>query len=189
MRSATARTGRRVCGATCVVVALTVSLAGCGVSVSSGEDLLDTEKLQSDIQTQVTDIIPGSTVSVTCPSEVQVQEGVTFDCTALINGQEATIKVTQTNDQGDVVYESESAVVGLDKVQTDISNDLSTNLGGTWQTECLAEGASGGVYVAPLGSTFICEVTGTTADGEQQSGDVEATVVDIGGGVQWRLLE
>lgn len=189
MRSATARTGRWVWGATCVVVTLTVSLAGCGGFSVSREVLLDTERLQSDIQTQVTDIIPGSTASVTCPSEVQVREGATFECTALVNGQEAIIKVTQTNGEGDVVYESESAFVGLDKVQTDISNDLSMQLGGTWQTECRAEGASGGVYVAPLGSTFICQVTGTTADGEQQSGDVEATVVDIGGGVQWRLLE
>lgn len=190
MRSPKVRTGRRALGASCAALTLVVTLAACSeITISRGEPSLDTEKIQSELQSKLTDTIPGSTASVTCPSDVEVQPGATFDCTAILNGQQFNVEVTQTNDQGDVTYVSEAAFVSLDKVQSDISTGLAAKVPGTWTTECSPQGASGGVYVAPLESTFTCQVTGTFADGEQQSGQVEATVVDLGGGVNWRLVQ
>ena len=114
MRSTKSRTGWRALGTPCAVVALAVSLAGCGgVTVTRDEPSLDTDKIQSELQSKLADSIPGSTASVTCPSDVELQQGATFDC----------------------------------------------------------------------------QVTGTSADGKQQAGQVEATVVDLGGGVSWRLVE
>lgn len=133
--------------------------------------------------------LPANSASVECPAYVEIRQGATFDCAALVNGQEVNVKVTQTNDQGDVTYMFESAFVSIDKVQTDISDGLAANIPGTWVTECSPAGASGGIYVATLGSTFTCQVTGTLADGEQRSGEVEATVVDINGGVRWKLVQ
>mgnify|MGYP003600226498 FL=1 len=190
MRSTKSRTGWRAISAPCAVVTLAVSLAGCGgVTVTRDEPSLDTDKIQSELQSKLADSIPGSTASVTCPSDVELQQGATFDCTAILNGQQFNVEVTQTNDQGDVTYVSDSAFVSLEKVQDDISTELAAKVPGTWATECSPQGASGGVYVATLDSTFTCQVTGTSADGEQQAGQVEATVVDLGGGVSWRLVE
>lgn len=189
MRSAKPKPGWKTLSLFCAAVAVAFTLAACrGITYTRGAPVLDTEKIQSELESKVTESIPGSTASVACPSDVDVRPGATFDCAATVNGQQVNVKVTQTNDQGDVTYMFESAFVSLDKVQSDISTGLAAKVPGTWTTECSPEGASGGVYVADLGSTFTCQVTGTTADGEQQSGQVEATVADLGGGVSWRLV-
>lgn len=190
MRSETAGMGRRALGVGCAAMAVASALAACGgITYTRGEPVLDTEKVESEIQNKVTDTVPGSRASVVCPGDVDIARGATFDCEATVNGQQAYVEVTQTSDQGDVTYAFESAFVSLDKVQTDISTGVSAKVPGTWTTECSPPGASGGIYVAAVGSTFTCQVSGTSAAGEQQSGQVEATVADIGGGVNWRLVQ
>lgn len=79
---------------------LLASFAGC-----SRSSALDTAGLQEQIRSLVER--GGLSVNaVTCPSDVKVEVGATFDCTA--TGQDGTswvIHVTQRDDQGNVDIE------------------------------------------------------------------------------------
>jgi hypothetical protein len=73
----------------CVVV------AGCSQSINVGT--LEQE-LVSQIAVQRG--VGVSTVSVTCPSPVEVTEGSVVECAALVDGQPFTVTVIQTDGEG-----------------------------------------------------------------------------------------
>lgn len=156
--------------------------SGFSFSIGGG-DTLNSEKLQKAVEAEIVKVVPNSTAAVTCPGDVKAEAGATFNCTAVVNGQNATIVVTQKDADGNVNFESQQAFLFQDKAQTAVTNYITEKVPGTWSTTCEMPGAQGGVYVATPGGTFTCQVTGTTAAGEKQSGTATVTVDDNQGNV------
>lgn len=167
-------------GAICAAAALTLGLlAGCSST-------LDTDKLQQTIQADLSKGIPaGTQVSVTCES-ADIKSGSQSTCTANLGSQTLTYDVTQNDDQGNVTYKRTSAIIDLDKAQTTISGQLAEQLGGDWTVTCKPDAAgSDRVYVVAVDETFTCAAEGTNGDGEAQSGNLNVTVKDLEGNVDW----
>lgn len=160
--------------------------SGFSFSIGGG-DTLNTEKLQTAVQAEIVKVVPNATADVSCPTGVKAESGATFDCTATVNGQQATIKVTQKDADGNVNFESQQAFLFQDKAQTAVTNFVTQKVPGTWQTACDMPGSQGGVYVAAVGSTFTCQISGTTAEGASQSGTATVTVDDNQGNVSIKV--
>jgi hypothetical protein len=151
-------------------------------------ELLDTEKLNGLISAKIASVAPGVKVSVKCPTDIRGQQGTTFDCPVTINGQPLVVKVRQKDDQGNVSYEAQSSILFLDQVRLKTATQLAEQIPGDWTTTCDPAGASGGIYVATPGTTFTCSVSGTAADGSQESGEIEVEVKDVDGNITWKLV-
>lgn len=159
-----------------------VAVAGCSSST------LDAQKLNEEISKQVATLVPeGTQTSVNCPDGVKPEQGGTFTCTLTVNGQDAVIDVTQTDADGNVTFESQSAILFMDQAQDEITKEVTTQVPGTWSTTCNPPGSSEGIYLAPPGTTFDCDVTGTTDGGEQQSGTAVVTVDDNEGNISFEI--
>jgi hypothetical protein len=82
-------------------VVLAAAIAGCGDTV------IDQEKAEK----LVVDNITGGQVepeSASCPADVKAEKGKTFDCTvAFPDGEEGTVTVHITSDDGDVEFGQE----------------------------------------------------------------------------------
>lgn len=92
-----------------------VAAAGCASDASqtlddpqspSAIDMFDTKGLAKDLQRQL-DIQTDTVITaVDCPDDVEIEAGGTFECTAEAkSGATFTIKVTQTDRQGNVEWE------------------------------------------------------------------------------------
>ena len=97
--------------------------------------------------------------------------------------------MTQKDDQGNVSFESESAILFMNQAQEKITTELTKQVPGTWTTTCNPQGSNDGIYVAKPQTTFDCSVSGTTAAGEQQNGTVEVTVTDNKGNITWKVKQ
>jgi hypothetical protein len=85
-------------GAGSLFVAAT--LAGCSSS-------LDIDKLESTIASEMqTQLNLPAQPTVTCPDDVAIESGNVFTCTAELDGDSVDVKVTQTDDQGNVTWET-----------------------------------------------------------------------------------
>ncbi|MCB0914247.1 MAG: DUF4333 domain-containing protein [Actinobacteria bacterium] len=158
-------------------------LAGCSVSSN-----LDSAKLQDQITQEVQAVVPeGTEVSVSCPSDIAISAGATSECTMNVAGQTAQVVVTQEDSEGNVVFESASAILFLDQAQDEITKEVTAQIPGNWTTTCAPPGSSSGIYVAPPGTTFDCVVSGTTAGGEQQEGTAVVTVDDNKGNISFSV--
>lgn len=86
-----------------MALAATLALAACG------EQVLDTDELESEIATELEDqtgVVPSS---VDCPADVPAGEGNTFRCTVTADdGSSAGITVKQTDDEGSIDWEVDS---------------------------------------------------------------------------------
>ena len=81
------------------VLAATLLLAACG-------KVIDTEELESQLATELQAQTGVTVTSVDCPEDVDAEQGDTFNCTATADdGSTADIKVTQTDDDGNVRWE------------------------------------------------------------------------------------
>lgn len=81
------------------LVALVAVAAVCNPS-------LDTEGLEPQLLRQAEDQTGQDYRSVSCPRDVEPEEGATFECTAIdSSGIEFTILVTQINDEGRVDWQ------------------------------------------------------------------------------------
>jgi hypothetical protein len=67
---------------------------------------LDTDGLEGELRSQIETQTQSGVSSVDCPSDVEVETGGTFECTAEEeSGASFTIRVTQSDDQGNVEWE------------------------------------------------------------------------------------
>jgi hypothetical protein len=160
---------------------------GAGFSFSFGSSDIDSARLETAIQEEIEKSVTGATAEVSCPDDIKAEAGSTFDCTATVNGQQATIVVTQKDGDGNVSFESQQAFLFMDQAQDLVTNFVTENVPGTWTTTCNPPGAQGNIYVATPQTDFECQVTGTTAGGEQQSGTAIVTVDDNEGNVSVRV--
>ncbi len=83
-----------------VVIAIAaLALAGCS-------QVLDEEKLEAEISGGIEEQTEATGVSVDCPSDVPLEEGDTFTCSATsADGDVGEVQVTQTDAEGNVRWE------------------------------------------------------------------------------------
>jgi hypothetical protein len=94
LRSAAPMRARRAL----VVPLLAVVSAGCS-------DVLDETTLEQELTEQVRPSLAEPAMTVDCPSDVEVEAGATFTCTARApDGAVTVVEVTQQNDAGDVEW-------------------------------------------------------------------------------------
>ena len=66
---------------------------------------LDTDGLEGQIMTLLEDRGGPAVTAVDCPEDIEVEAGSTFECSATGDGVEWIVKVTQSDDQGNVEIE------------------------------------------------------------------------------------
>jgi hypothetical protein len=81
-----------------LVATAAVSLAACG-----DEALLDTKEAERTIAERLAEA-SGQEVTVSCPDDVPIEQGNTFDCDAEADGREVTVRVRQVDDDGRVRF-------------------------------------------------------------------------------------
>lgn len=112
------RTAARLAVMGCAATAL-LAVAGC--SVSTGGDNLDIDKLEKKIVEGVKEQTKID-VTVTCPDQVKIEKGNVFQCEAKTSSGTVTpIKVTQTDDEGNVDWETVSGSSTTDGTGTTTS--------------------------------------------------------------------
>lgn len=84
------------------LVAVTLAVTLLGTACSS---TLDTDGLEDQIRSLMEERGGPAVTEVTCPDEIEVEAGATFECTATGDGVEWVVQVTQTDDQGNVEIE------------------------------------------------------------------------------------
>ena len=91
---------------TVTALALIVAAAACSKT-------LDTTELEGSLKDQLETQLDVSGLTVDCPDDIEAAAGDTFRCTATgSDGSEATIEVTQTDDQGNLTWEIVDAGTG-----------------------------------------------------------------------------
>jgi len=138
---------------------------------------------QADAQRKVTDagqeLLGVAPEGVSCPADVEFQNGGTFTCTATVEGQDVKFTVTQTDDQGHVEVTSDNKVVTVSAVEDDISSQVEAALEDQMisaNTTCDAGDRT--VLIDPDGEQLNCTVS--NADDPSDSIDVIATVAKDG---------
>jgi hypothetical protein len=87
-------------------LALVVAAAACSKS-------LDATELEGSLKDQLETQLDVTGLTVDCPDDIEAKAGDTFRCTATgSDGSEATIEVTQSDDQGNLTWEIVDAGTG-----------------------------------------------------------------------------
>ena len=117
---------------------------------------------------------------VSCPADVEVKSGGTFECTGKVDGQDVKFTVTQTDDNGHVEVTTDNKVVKVSDVEGDITQQVEsaadTNEMVNAATSCDAGGRT--VLVDPDGAELNCTVS--NADDPSQSIGLVAGVATDG---------
>ena len=104
-------------------------LATALVAAGCGSDTVDSGKVESGIEQDLSSPTAPVT-SVSCPDDVEEDEGDTFSCSAkLEGGGKAKVKVTQTNNVNSFTYAFEPGTLVLtdDTVEPLLEKDLAAN--------------------------------------------------------------
>jgi Domain of unknown function (DUF4333) len=99
---------RRSVAVALVLAAAAAVAGGCALS-----DDLDMVKAESALRSEVGRYYGVTVEHIACPDEVPMEEGTTFTCTATVAGQELRVAARQDDDDGNVTFEAEAAVVDL----------------------------------------------------------------------------
>jgi hypothetical protein len=145
-------TGRRRRGAgatSLLLIGAAALVAGCSVSFGAGG--LDEPKLANAIRDRIEQLTGVAPESVTCPSRAKQGKGNDFTCTAMLEGQPVTVKVSQPDDSGHVRFAAVEALVRRADVEHFIQTDAKK---GPYQVSVTCGTTT--VVVAKVGSTFSC---------------------------------
>jgi hypothetical protein len=80
-----------------LVAIATLAMAGCG------DEVIDDGKAEVFVQDGLESQGGVKVDSVDCPSDVEVEKGKTFDCTAVMDEGRFTVTIRMTDDEGTVV--------------------------------------------------------------------------------------
>jgi hypothetical protein len=135
----------------------------------------DAEKAVTDSGTQ---LIGATPQNVSCPADVEVQQGSSFTCTAAVDGQDVSFTLTQTDGDGHVSITADNTYVQLADVEEDISSQIeaAADVMVNADTSCDAGGRT--VLVDPDGEQLTCTIS--NAEDPSQSIDVTASVAQDG---------
>jgi hypothetical protein len=162
------------------VIGALVLLAGLGVGalLLFGSQQLDTAEAERQI-VSITEEQTGVTVTdVSCPDDVELAAGTVTTCTAVVEGQEVTYTVEQTDDEGNVRIDSDQVFVQVTDVETALTEQFATEAGLSVVATCDAGDRT--VLVAADGLELTCEAS--LVDDPSDTGTVTA-LVDAEGNV------
>ena len=157
-----------------VCLAATLAVTGC-------TRRLDMEKLKTVLKDGFTAQTGVALKEVSCPESREIKAGDSFDCKATTaGGATATLKVSQSDDQGNVKWEvsASEGVLDLAKLASTIQAGLKEQAGVEAQVDC-----GGQFREAEAGKSFDCKAT----DASGGAHGVTVTVKDKAGNVDWKL--
>ncbi len=145
-----------------------VALGGCGGDDDPAVNLPGIERV---IVTYVRENFPFATVGeATCPVEVVVGRGATFQCVVVVNDQPLRVEVTQEDDRADrVTYLPADAVLDMDRVVEDVTGQARPEFTGGVLVDC----GTDPVRVVTPGTVIECR--GTDQLGVTRTIHVEVT--------------
>jgi hypothetical protein len=140
------------------VLLLTAALlAGCSADVTIGGDTVDSDRTADAVGKYLRDEVPDVQVgSVTCPQEVKVAEGASFQCMAEVAGSQLPVTVTLSHvKDGDYTYELKpaKALIDGDKVRAEIQSRLPAQAAAA-TVDC----GTPRVRVVEVGGTIPCTI-------------------------------
>lgn len=125
-----------------------IVLAGCGTKV------IDSGKAEKLIKENIVNQTGVPVTAVDCPNDVEVKKGDVFTCTAKgADGTSAAVKVTQTDQKGNVNFEAK--LIDQSKVESTITD--SVNGQGGEQVDAVD---CPDVVAIKQGFKYACDVTG-----------------------------
>jgi hypothetical protein len=164
------------------IVVGVVVLAGLAVGAVFlfGSKSLDTAKAQTKIAELTKQQIGITPTDVSCPADVDLKSGTTFQCTAKLDGQAISYTVKETDDKGNVRVDSDNNLVLVSKVEESLGKQVGDQAGVQATATCDTGGKK--VLVDSADKPISCTVT--NAEDSSDTLDVQATV-DSDGNVSW----
>lgn len=157
-----------------VVVVVALAATGCGKPA-----VLDGPRSEDRIGERLAETYEVEVGPVTCPAEVEVEEGATFTCTARVGDDRVEVDVRQTDDEGTLEVASRSAILSTPRVEEDIA----TTLADRFERDDVAVTCEGpAVRIEEPDATFACEAV----DGDETK-EVEVRVRDARGALAYTL--
>ncbi len=157
-----------------VVAPLAVAVAACGQPA-----VLDGPRSEERIGERLAEAYDVAVGEVTCPDDVEVEEGATFTCTAAVGDEEVDVDVRQADGEGTLAVSSRSAILSTARVEEDIA----TTLADRFERDDVAVTCAGPeVRIEEPQATFTCEAV----DGDETK-QVEVRVRDARGALAYTL--
>ncbi|TCN33574.1 uncharacterized protein DUF4333 [Kribbella orskensis] len=141
-----------------VVLLAAALLVGCSADVTVGGDTVDSDRTADAVGKYLRELVPEVQVgSVTCPKEVKVAEGASFQCTAEVAGSQLPVTVTLSHvKDGDYTYELKpsKALIDSGKVTAEIKSRLPAQAAAA-TVDC----GTPRVRVVEVGRTIPCTIS------------------------------
>jgi hypothetical protein len=85
-----------------IVIAIVIAIAAVALF---GNKTIDSDDLESKLTSQAAEQtrVSEDSIDVSCPDDIEAEEGKVFDCDATLEDQQATIEVRLTDDEGTYV--------------------------------------------------------------------------------------
>jgi hypothetical protein len=178
--------------ATTIPLLVAAVLAGCSGNITvgrGGPDMVDPAKTAGAVTRYVTQQVPGLQVgSVACPSGVKLTAGVSFQCTADIEGAHLPITVTVTHvdiDKGeyDYTFKPAKALIDTEKVVNELRSNLPDKVNFE-PTSATVDCGTPRLRVVAVGGSIEC----TISKGSERH-VVRAVVEDVAGTAHFELAD
>lgn len=152
----------------CTAAVLTVLVTGCSQTLEGGD-------IEREVAAGVDDQ-QGVEVEVSCPDDIEAEDGGTFTCTATDSeGTEWDVNVVQQDADGNVEWTMDVLNLGL--VEDELAPEVSAEVGTDVTVECPEVLVS-----SEQGSTVDCQATDDSGEGV-----IRITTTDGEGNVEWEL--
>ncbi len=152
----------------CAAAALALFVTGCSQTIDG-----------SDVEREVAagvDDLQSVEVEVSCPDDIEAEDGGTFTCTATDSeGTEMDVNVVQQDADGNVEWTMD--VLNLELVEDALAPEVSVEIGTDVAIECPRVLVS-----SEQGSTIDCQATDSEGEGV-----IRITTTDDEGNVEWEL--
>lgn len=174
--------GKRRTGLIVGAVVGVLVLAGLAVGAVFlfGSKSLDTAEAQSKIAALTKQQIGITPTDVSCPQDVGLEAGTTFQCTARLDGQPISYTVKETDAKGNVHVDSDNNLILVSKVEQSVAQQVGDEAGVRATATCDTGGKQ--VLVDSQNKPIPCTVV--NSDDHTDTLDVRATVDDQGN-VSW----
>lgn len=163
-----------------IVGVLVIAGLAIGAVFLFGSKSLDTAEAQTRIADLTKQQIGITPTDVSCPQNVDLKAGTTFQCTAKLDGQPISYTVKETDDKGNVRVDSDNNLILVSKVEESVAQQVGDEAGVQATATCDAGGKQ--VLVDSQNKPIPCTVVNT--QDRTDSLDVQATVDDQGN-VSW----
>jgi hypothetical protein len=157
-----------------VPAALAALAAGCGQPAQ-----LDVDRAEASIRTQLAGAWDVPVRSVTCPDDIDVEQGARTTCRATISAGTVDVVVRQTDDEGALAVAPSRAVLVTARVADDVEAVLADRFD---RDDATVSCPGAAVRIVEPDDTFTCEAV----DGDERK-DVVVRVRDARGALTYAL--